>query len=321
MTGRLRRADARGLAAAADLLRRGGLVAFPTETVYGLGADATDDRAVARIFAAKRRPRFNPLIVHLPRPAEAARLVRWSDAAEALAARFWPGPLSLVLERRDDCPLSPLVSAGGPTAALRVPAHPAARELLEAVGRPIAAPSANAAGRISPTTAAHVVAGLGDAVDLVIDGGACPVGVESTVVDLASKPPRLLRPGGLPRLELEAVIGPLAAGEETATPRAPGMLSSHYAPSLPLRLDVLDVAPDEALLAFGPDPPAGARITRNLSPAGDLVEAAARLFALLHELDRSEASAIAVMPVPRTGLGEAIRDRLGRAAAPRPEEG
>jgi L-threonylcarbamoyladenylate synthase len=319
LTGRLRRADAAGLKAAADLLRSGGLVAFPTETVYGLGADATDDRAVARIFAAKRRPRFNPLIVHLADSKEASRLVRWSDAAEALAARFWPGPLSLVLERRDGCPLSTLVSAGGPTAALRVPAHPVARALLEAVGRPVAAPSANAAGRISPTTATHVVAGLGDSVDLVLDGGACPVGVESTVVDLASSPPRLLRPGGLPRPELEAVIGPLAAaGEETATPRAPGMLTSHYAPSLPLRLDALDVAPDEALLAFGPEPHAGARVTRNLSPGSDLVEAAARLFALLHELDRSDARAIAVMPVPETGLGEAIRDRLVRAAAPRP---
>ena len=310
--------DPAGIRRAADALRRGGLVAFPTETVYGLGADATSDLAVARIFEAKRRPRFNPLIVHLADPAEAPRLAQWPALGARLAAAFWPGALTLVVERRPGVALSPLVSAGAPTVALRVPAHPVAARLLAAVGRPVAAPSANPAGRISPTTADHVEAGLGAAVDLILDGGTCPLGLESTVVDLTVQPPALLRPGGLARDALEAISGPLdrAAGQAGA-PRSPGMLASHYAPRLPVRLDALAVGPDEALLAFGSQVPEGARVVRNLSPGADLVEAAANLFAMLHELDRSGAAAIAVMPIPAHGLGEAILDRLERAAAPR----
>jgi L-threonylcarbamoyladenylate synthase len=308
------------IAAAAELLRAGQLVALPTETVYGLGADATDERAVARIFAAKGRPRFNPLIVHVAAAADAAALVDWPEPAARLAARFWPGPLTLVLPRRPDCPVAQLASAGGATLAVRVPDHPIARTLLRAAARPVAAPSANRAGRISPTTAAAVVEELGDAVALILDGGPCRVGLESTVLDLTGAPPRLLRPGGIAREALEAALGaPLAAGGPPAAGplRAPGQLLSHYAPRHPVRLDATTVVPDEALLAFGPAPPAGAAATCNLSPAGDLVEAAANLFAMLRALDRLEVARIAAMPVPAEGLGLAIRDRLMRAAAPR----
>ena len=304
---------------AARALRAGRLVAFPTETVYGLGAVATNDRAVAAIFAAKGRPRFNPLIVHVTDAAAARTLGRWNDAAGQLAARFWPGALTLVLPRSEGCPLSLLVSAGDDTVGLRAPAHPVAQALLEATGLPIAAPSANPAGQVSPTTAEHVAAGLGDRIDLIVDGGPCPIGLESTVLDLTCAPPRLLRPGGVTRDRLETVIGPLAAPDVTSdTPlRSPGQLPSHYAPARPLRLDVATVAADEALLAFGPRPPAGAAMTLNLSDRGDLEEAAANLFSMLRALDRPEYRAIAVMPIPARGLGEAIRDRLLRAAAPR----
>ena len=305
---------------AAQALRQGALVAFPTETVYGLGAIAGDDRAVARLFAAKGRPRFNPLIVHVVDRAAAAPLARWDEIADRLAKHFWPGPLTLVLERLADAPLSPLVSAGGPTVALRAPAHPVAQALLRATALPVAAPSANPAGRASPTTADHVAAGLGQRIDLIVDGGPCPVGLESTVLDVTTSPPRLLRPGGVTREALEEVIGPLgepAAEADPLRPRSPGRLASHYAPGLPLRLDATSVAADEALLAFGPTPPTGAAVTMNLSPGGDLEEAAANLFALLHALDRPGLRAIAVMPIPDRGLGEAIRDRLARAAAPR----
>jgi L-threonylcarbamoyladenylate synthase len=304
---------------AARVLRAGRLVAFPTETVYGLGAVATNDRAVAAIFAAKGRPRFNPLIVHVTDAAAARTLARWGDVAERLAARFWPGALTLVLPRSAGCPLSLLVSAGGDTVGLRAPAHPVAQALLTATGLPIAAPSANPAGQVSPTTADHVAAGLGARIDLIVDGGPCPIGLESTVLDLTCAPPRLLRPGGITREQLEAVIGPLAAADVTSdTPlRSPGQLASHYAPARPLRLDATAVAPDEALLAFGPRAPKGAAMTLNLSDRGDLEEAAANLFAMLRALDRGEHRAIAVMPIPAHGLGEAIRDRLTRAAAPR----
>jgi L-threonylcarbamoyladenylate synthase len=304
---------------AARALRAGRLVAFPTETVYGLGAVATNDRAVAAIFAAKGRPRFNPLIVHVSDAAAAHALARWDDVAERLAARFWPGALTLVLPRSEGCPLSLLVSAGGDTVGLRAPAHPAAQALLTATGLPIAAPSANPAGQVSPTTADHVAAGLGDRIDLIVDGGPCPIGLESTVLDLTCAPPRLLRPGGITREQLEAVIGPLAAPDVTSDTqlRSPGQLASHYAPVRPLRLDATAVAPDEALLAFGPCAPEGAAMTLNLSARGDLEEAAANLFAMLRALDRGEYRAIAVMPIPAHGLGEAIRDRLLRAAAPR----
>ena len=285
---------------------------------------ATSDAAVAAIFAAKGRPRFNPLIVHIESRAAAPALVVWNDLAERLAIRFWPGPLTLVLPRAPDCPLSPLVSAGGPTVGLRAPAHPVALALLKATAGPVAAPSANPAGGISPTTAEHVAEGLGSRVDLILDGGRCRVGVESTVLDLSEGAPRLLRPGGVTRAALEAEVGPLAitVGEPGPAPRSPGQLASHYAPTRPLRLEARTVAADEALLAFGPEPLPqmlqGAAATLNLSPAGDLEEAAANLFAMLRRLDRPGHRAIAVMPIPGEGLGEAIRDRLARAAAPRP---
>ena len=304
---------------AAALLRDGKLVAFPTETVYGLGADATNDHAAAAVFEAKQRPSFNPLIVHVIDTAAARRLVRFDERADALAARFWPGPLTLVLPRSADCPVSPLASAGLDSLALRVPAHPLPRALIRAVGRPIAAPSANRSGRVSPTQAQHALDELDGRIAAVLDGGACRVGLESTVLDLTAARPTLLRPGGVPVEEIEALVGPV---ERSVAPdaalRGPGMLASHYAPSLPLRLDATTVEPDEALLAFGKRAPKGAKETRWLSRSGDLREAAANLFAALRDLDRPEFSGIAVMPIPAQGLGLAVNDRLRRAAAPRP---
>lgn len=306
------------IARAAAVLRAGGLVAFPTETVYGLGADATNDRAVARIFEAKGRPRFNPLICHFPETAAAAEAVRFDARARALAEAFWPGPLTLVLPRAEACPASLLCSAGLDSLAVRVPDQPLARDLLRAVGRPLAAPSANRSGRVSPTIAAHVAAELDGRIELILDGGPCRVGLESTVVSLLGERPLLLRPGGLPAEALAEVLGEMpAAPAEDAPLASPGMLASHYAPERPLRLDALSVRSEEALLAFGPQVPAGAAATVNLSPAGDLGEAAARLFAALRDLDRPGISAIAVMPLPERGLGRAINDRLRRAAAPR----
>jgi L-threonylcarbamoyladenylate synthase len=312
----LRTADDASLAEAAKLLRAGGLVAFPTETVYGLGADAANGRAVARIFEAKGRPQFNPLIVHVVDAAEAERHAVFHPAARKLAEAFWPGALTLVLPRRPDCGLSELVSAGLPTVALRVPAHPVAAKLLAASGLAIAAPSANASGRITATTAQHVRDSLGDKVDLILDGGATPLGLESTVIGFGGEKPVLLRPGAIARSEIEAVVGPLAAAE-AKTIQSPGQLLSHYAPRVPMRLDAMTAQPDEALLAFGALVPVGAQMTLNLSANGDQKEAAANLFAMLHKLDASGARAIAVMPVPRHGLGEAINDRLQRAATPR----
>jgi L-threonylcarbamoyladenylate synthase len=313
------------IAAAAAALRDGRLVAFPTETVYGLGGDATNDRAVAAIFALKGRPSFNPLIVHLPDLDAAHRLVAVEARAERLAARFWPGPLTLVLKRREGCPVSLLASAGLDSLAVRAPAHAVAQALLKAAGRPLAAPSANPSGKVSPTTAQHVVDGFAaadtdaGALAMVLDGGPCAIGLESTVVDLSGDRPVLLRHGGVTEEELTALIGPLAAAtiDDGLAPRAPGQLLSHYAPERPLRLEATTVAPDEALLAFGPNPPAGGAIVANLSPTGDLTEAAANLFALLRRLDRPEVARIAVMKVPERGLGRAINDRLRRAAAPR----
>ena len=295
-------------------------MAFPTETVYGLGAVATNDAAVARIYRAKGRPAHNPLIVHVADLAGARAIGRFDDRAAAVAAAFWPGPLTLVLPRAEGAPLSRLATAGLDTVAVRIPAHAVAQALLEAVLLPLAAPSANPSGLVSPTTAAHVAADLGDAVDLVLDGGPCPVGVESTVLDLSRDTPRLLRPGGLDRRALERLAGPLAEGDYAAVPRSPGQLARHYAPRLPLRLDAGEVGAREALLAFGPDPPPGALLTRNLSPTGDTDEAARNLFSMLRELDASGAAGIAVMPIPAHGLGEAVRDRLRRAAAPRLEQ-
>jgi len=318
--------DAAGIARAAELLRSGRLVAFGTETVYGLGADATNTRAVASVFDAKGRPHFNPLICHYADADAAFRHVEASEAARALAARFWPGPLTLVLPRRVTCPVALLAGAGLDTLAVRVPAGATALALLQAVGGPVAAPSANRSGQVSPTTANHVLAGLDGRIAAVLDSGPCAVGVESTVLDLAAGGPFLLRPGCVSPVELEAVIGPVGRGitplaaEAPRTLRSPGLLVSHYAPCLPVRLGAVAVEPDEALLAFGPAP-AGAACVFQLSGRCDLVEAASRLFAGLRWLDDEGArlglTGIAAMPVPLDGLGLAINDRLERAAAPR----
>jgi L-threonylcarbamoyladenylate synthase len=304
---------------AAQLLRAGELVAFPTETVYGLGGDATNDLAVARIFEAKGRPRFNPLITHVADLAVARKLAVFDVRAERVAARVWPGPLSLVLPRAPQCPVSLLASAGLDTLALRMPAHPLALALLRATGRPLAAPSANRSGRLSPTSAGDVMAELGGRIAAVLDGGRCAVGIESTVLDLSGALPRVLRPGGVPTEALETLLGPVAtAGGPSDAPRSPGLLKSHYAPERPLRLEALDARPGEALLALGPAPaPEGFAEVRWLSRSGDLTEAAANLFAALRALDRPEVAAIAVMPIPEHALGVAINDRLRRAAAPR----
>jgi L-threonylcarbamoyladenylate synthase len=307
------------IARAATLIRAGALVGFPTETVYGLGADATNERAVAAIFAAKGRPRFNPLIVHVFGLPEAEPLAEFDARARAVAAQFWPGPLSLVLRRRPEAKLSLLATAGLDAVAIRAPAHPVAQALLQAVGRPIAAPSANRSGRVSPTEAAHVAAELGAAVAMVLDAGPARIGVESTVLDLSGETPALLRPGGVTLEELEAALGPIAvAPDRVAAPRSPGQLASHYAPTLPLRLDIAEARSGEALLAFGPAiPPAGFAETLWLSRSGDLAEAAANLFAMLRRLDRPDFTGLAVTPIPRHGLGRAINDRLRRAATPR----
>ncbi len=309
-------ADEISIARAAQMLRQGGLVAFPTETVYGLGGNATLDRAVAGIFAAKNRPSFNPLISHLPDVAAVERLVEMDRRARLLAERFWPGPLTLVLPRRADCPVSLLASAGLDSIAVRIPAHPVALALLRAAACPVAAPSANPSGGVSPTTARHVAEGLDGRLEMILDGGPCAVGVESTVLDLSTATATLLRPGGVTREQLEALLGPvaLADGQGESGPKSPGMLASHYAPGLPVRLEAAALRPGEALLGFGPTPGA----TLNLSDGGDLAEAAAHLFAMLRALDRPEFSGIAVAPIPRHGLGLAINDRLRRAAAPRP---
>jgi len=313
------RTDRDSIEEAARLIRAGELVAFPTETVYGLGADATNERAVAKIFEAKGRPRFNPLISHVLDAAAAKTLVRWNDTAERLAAHFWPGPLTLVLPRAAGSPIALLATAGLDTVAIRAPAHPLAVALIRAAGRPIAAPSANRSGAVSPTRAEHVAESLGDRVKLILDGGACEVGLESTVLDLTTSPPTLLRPGGATREAIEAVIGPIALSDAIpsgdSARKSPGQLASHYAPSRPVRLNATSVAADEGLLAFGPQPLTGARQTLNLSPSGDLTEAAANLFAHLRALDQAGNARIAVMPIPQTGLGLAISDRLRRAAA------
>jgi L-threonylcarbamoyladenylate synthase len=303
---------------AARALRQGKLVAFPTETVYGLGGDATSDRAVAAIFAAKGRPSFNPLIVHVANISDAAQFAELSAKAQVVARSFWPGPLTLVLPRRRDCRISLLATAGLDSVAIRVPAHEIAQTLLMMAGLPLAAPSANPSGRLSPTSADHVLADLGDKVDFVVDGGPCPVGVESTVLSLLEDRPRILRPGAVTAEAVSEALKepvPIEMGtEDSAAPRSPGRLISHYAPSLPVRRNAAAAEPAEALLGFGPSAPTDAL---NLSPTGDLQEAAANLFAMLRQLDDPKFRAIAVMPVPETGLGIAINDRLRRAAAPR----
>jgi L-threonylcarbamoyladenylate synthase len=343
-------AGALAVESAARVLAHGGLVAFPTETVYGLGADAGNGEAVARLYDAKGRPSLNPLIAHVADAAAAHRLARFDQAAERLAAAFWPGPLTLVLPKRAECPIAELATAGLDTIAVRVPSHPVARHILNAFGRPVAAPSANRSGHVSPTTAAHVLADLRGRIELIVDGGGAPMGLESTIIACLDEP-TLLRLGALPRAAIEQVVAlnepPPDAGlaaldlaaldladqdladqdladqdlaDEDAALIAPGALPSHYAPRARLRLDAHRVEVGEALLAFGPAKIEGAddaALALNLSQRGDLIEAAAKLFSHLRALDACGAATIAVMPVPRAGLGEAINDRLRRAAAPR----
>jgi L-threonylcarbamoyladenylate synthase len=298
------------------ILRDGGLVAFPTETVYGLGADATNDQAVARIFAAKGRPQFNPLISHVSTVEQALQLGQFSADAEKLAQAIWPGPLTIVVERRPDCPISLLCSAGLSTVALRVPNHPLALDLLRAVDRPIAAPSANPSGQLSPTTADHVRQSLGSKVDLVLDGGPSSVGVESTVVRFVDAGPYLLRSGGVTRETIDNALGRrvMTPTRFNAELHSPGLLESHYAPHAAMRLNAAMPETHESYLGFGPYDYG----PYSLSSSGDLNEAAANLFKMLHEIDRAKPEVIAVAPIPEMGLGEAINDRLRRAAAPRP---
>lgn len=313
-----RRLAADAIGEAAAILLAGGTVAFPTETVYGLGADATSGAAVAGIYAAKERPRFNPLIAHAPDIGAAMAHGVFNAHARHLAEAFWPGPLTLVVPLATSSPICDLARAGLLSVGLRVPAHPVATALLRAVGRPVVAPSANRSGHVSPTTSAHVLSDLDGRIDAVIDGGPTRVGVESTIVACLDDEPRLLRAGGVPREALEPALGRRLSVAEGAI-IAPGMLASHYAPRASLRLDAERVAPGEAALLFGPTPPRGADLMHaiNLSPRGDLAEAAANLFAALRALDALGAASIAVAPIPHEGLGEAIRDRLARAAAPR----
>jgi L-threonylcarbamoyladenylate synthase len=307
------------IAQAGALIAAGKLVAFPTETVFGLGADATQGKAVAAIFAVKGRPAINPLIVHLPDVARAEEHAVFDTRAEELATRFWPGPLTLVLKRRLGSPISDLVTAGLDSIAIRVPAHPVARALLAAAGRPIAAPSANRSGRISSTTAIHVAEELGERVDLILASGKSQFGLESTIVDLTGPQAVLLRPGAVTVEEIEEAIGPITVGEGNPDrPSAPGQLRRHYAPATKLRLNAAMADPGEALLAFGPNPFAAKHAVKvlNLSDTGDLNEAAANLFSMLRTLDAGGYHSIAVMPIPASGLGIAINDRLARAAAP-----
>lgn len=310
-------ADPSHIGQAAERLQAGGLVAFPTETVYGLGGDATNARAVADIFHLKARPSFNPLIVHVADLTAAETFGVFNDRARRLAESFWPGPLSIVVPRRNDGEICDLACAGGPTVAIRAPDHPVAQALLAEVGRPLAAPSANRSGYLSPTTAEHVAQAFEHADLMVLDGGACTVGLESTVVDCsAGQQTTMLRSGGISLNDLRSIVGDASDGTalQDGQPRSPGMLARHYAPALPLRLNATSVAGSEALLAFGPAPLSGAAATRNLSIRGDVVEAAANLFAMLHELERTDAVAIAVMAIPDHGLGHAINDRLRRGA-------
>lgn len=304
---------------AGALLRDGKLVAFPTETVYGLGGDATDERAIAAIYAAKGRPSFNPLIAHVACKQDALPLVVWSDLAERLSTAFWPGPLTFVLPRAASSPVALLASAGLDSIAIRCPDHPVAQAVIKAAGRPIAAPSANASGKLSPTEALHVQESLGDKVDLILDGGPCRVGLESTVLDLSDGQPTILRHGGVTKAQIEALIGPVReALHDDSAPKSPGMTLSHYAPALPVRLNVTQARPDEAFLLLGDETLyQGGAVRLNLSPTGDLVEAAAHMFGMLRQLDQKRFHGIAVAPVPMEGIGVAMNDRLSRAASPR----
>lgn len=326
LSTRLVKATPESIGDAAMCLREGGLVAFPTETVYGLGADAANAKAITHLYAAKGRPSFNPLIAHVSDLESALRFAQFTPDAMKLARAFWPGPLTLVLRKTADCPVADLATAGLDTIAIRVPSHPVARELLHAFGGAVVAPSANRSGHVSPTTANHVQSDLNGRIDMILDGGAVDVGVESTIIGCFDAPV-LLRPGGAAREAIEAVLGhallePSTPEEtDTARPLAPGMLTSHYAPRARVRLDAVSVAPHEALLAFGPGSVEGldkAAAIMNLSESGNLDEAATNLFGYLRALDAKGARGIAVMPIPDQGLGEAINDRLRRAAAPQP---
>ena len=316
------------IAKAAEILKSGGVVGMPTETVYGLAANAFDGRAVAKIYEIKGRPQFNPLISHFADAGDVETCAVMDEKAKALAQAFWPGPLTLVLPRAKNCPVSELASAGLETIAVRVPAHPAARKLIKACGFPLVAPSANLSGTISPTSPAHVAEGLGDKVDMILAAGASSVGVESTVVDLSDGAPVILRPGAVTAEEISEVLGEKIIYDtgDAAKPKSPGLLLKHYAPKIPLRMNAIDLNPGEALLGFSSlrfmgVKGGGAALNlpesqrRNLSEEGDLHQAASNLFAMLRELDRPEHAAIAVMPIPDTGLGVAINDRLKRAAS------
>lgn len=315
---------------AAEILKSGGLVAIPTETVYGLGANAHDGKAVSRIFEVKNRPDFNPLIVHFGDLKDVSETVQMNEVAYILADAFWPGPITFVLPRLETAKVSDLCSAGLPTLAVRMPKHPVAREILKSCGFPVAAPSANISGRLSPTAAQHVANGLGDAVDLIVAGGSSETGLESTVVDLTSDVPVVLRPGTITKEDIEKVLGyEIEQGfdlQPDQQPKSPGQTLSHYSPSVPLRMNAVDLYPGEALLAFGSDKFIGIKgggaaadlsehSRRNLSEQSDLYEAAANLFQMLHELDRADHKGIAVMPIPNLGVGVAINDRLRRASA------
>lgn len=323
LTTQIQPAGEAAAAAAARILQDGGLVAFPTETVYGLGADAANAEAIARLYRAKGRPTFNPLIVHVADLAAAKRTARFNATALALADAFWPGPLTLVLPKGARCPVADLATAGLDTVALRVPAHPVARAILRGFGGAVVAPSANLSGHVSPTAAAHVQSDLAGRIDLIVDGGPVEVGIESTIIGCFDRP-TLLRPGGIPRADIERVLGSSLAspnpGAAAGRPLASGMLGSHYAPRAQVRLNAANLTRGEALLAFGRADLSGvdtAAAVMNLSEHGDLKEAAANLFGCLRALDTSGARTIAVMPVPDEGLGEAINDRLRRAAAPK----
>lgn len=324
---RIKTVNAESIAEAAAILKNGGLIGLPTETVYGLAANALDGKAVARIFAAKGRPQFNPLIIHVASAAQAERYAVFDERARALAHRFWPGPITFVLPRKEGCGISELACAGLPTIAIRVPSHPAAQKLLQECGLPLAAPSANISGTLSPTAPVHVAEGLGDAVDLILAAGPCAVGLESTVLDLSGAEPVILRPGAVTGEDLARALGAAVPyATDSDAPKSPGMLVKHYKPSIPVRLNAIDLEPGEALLAFGSDKFMGIRgggavsslpdtQRRNLSADSDLHAAAANLFAMMRALDRPEHAGIAVMAIPETGLGVAINDRLKRAAS------
>ncbi|WP_300541511.1 L-threonylcarbamoyladenylate synthase [Maricaulis sp.] len=312
MSAPIKPATSESIEEAAAILRAGGLVAMPTETVYGLAADASNSDAITRLYEVKGRPRFNPLIAHVTGPRMARTVAEWPELGSKLAGAFWPGPLTLVLPKKPGAAIADIANAGLDSLALRAPAHPAARTLLSVFGSPLVAPSANLSGTISPTTAAHVAESLGEAVDLILDGGTCTIGVESTVIAIDEDKAVLFRPGGLDRAQIEAIAGPLGTPDEAAAPASPGMLKSHYAPNAAMRLNVTEKQPGELLLGFGD---IGGDL--NLSAEGDLAEAAKRLFSGLRELDARKPDRIAVAPVPEQGLGEAINDRLQRAAAPK----